>query len=201
MNEQARDLILAAKRPIVFFDDDADGVASFLVTQRVLGMTFYAPVKKRPNLGSTLAGIATQLAADLKIVLDVAELEDEFLEPAPKTVWVDHHDAQDPRGAVYVNPKTRGEESVPTSVLVRDLLGGPAWIAAVGSVADYHVPAFIEEVRDAYPSLVPAFESVEDLVFSSPLGELALIFETCVKGTVPEARRKLYLLRRVVEPD
>lgn len=201
MDESARDRILAAKRPIVFFDDDADGVASFLVTQRVLGRTFYAPVKKRPNLGETLAGIATQLGADLKVVLDVAELDDAFLSAPPHTVWIDHHDAQDPRGAVYLNPKAAGGEPVPTSVLVRALLGGPAWIAAVGSVADYFVPDFLGEVREAYPELVPDFATVEDLVFSSPLGELALIFETCVKGTVPEARRKLDLLRAIVEPS
>jgi single-stranded DNA-specific DHH superfamily exonuclease len=192
---QARDAIEKASNPIIFFDDDADGIASFLLLQRVLGDTLYAPVKKRPNLGTTLSSLATQLGADLKIVLDVAVLDDVFLRTPPQTVWIDHHDEQDPRGAIYLNG------SVPTSILVYELMGGPKWIAAAGAVGDYHIPSFIDEVREEHPELVPPFERVEDLLFSSPLGELALIFETCVKGTVRDARRKLDVLRRIREPE
>ena len=193
--ERVREAISAASNPIVFFDDDADGIASFLLLQHVLGDTLYAPMKKRPNLGETLSELATQLGADLKIVLDVAVLEDVFLSTPPQTVWIDHHDEQDPRGAIYLNG------SVPTSMLVYELFSGPKWIAAAGAVGDYHIPSFIEELRHEHPELVPSFERVEDLVFSSPLGELALIFETCVKGTIREARRKLDVLRRIKDPE
>ena len=195
-----REAIRSSSEPMVFFDDDADGIASFLLFDSALGKTLYAPMKKRPNQGETYANLAAQLGADLKIVLDVAVLDDIFLTTPPRTVWIDHHEPQDPRSALYLNPLLEGE-SRPTAILVHELIGGPLWIAAVGSIGDYYIPPFIEELRETHPTLVPPFERIEDLVFSSPLGELALIFETCVKGTVREARRKLDVLRRIKEPE
>ena len=37
-----RDAITTAQNPIVFFDDDADGIASFLLSPHVLGKTLWA---------------------------------------------------------------------------------------------------------------------------------------------------------------
>lgn len=199
--EHVRSLIRNAKNPIIFFDDDADGIASFLLTQRVLGNTLYAPVKKRENIGEVLAKLADDLGADLTIMLDVAQIDDGFFSQPREIVWIDHHEPIERTDVVHYNPKRDGEDAPPTSVLVYELLGGPEWIAAVGSVADYHVPPFIENVREQYPQLVPSFERVEDLIFSSPLGELSRLFEACVKGTVRDARSKLDMLRRITSPE
>ncbi len=201
-----REEVESAHRPFVLFDDDCDGLASFLQVYNYNSETQGVPVKDSPEVDEKYAKIAAEYHPDLIIVLDKPYVSDDFVRAVnTKILWLDHHDPQSPNGHItYMNPR-RGddEDNRPTSYWVYRSLQDNLWIAMTGTVADWYYPEDLaDEFREEYPGWLPESVSTpEAAIHDSRLGEMTRVWSFNLKGTVEETLESIEMLKQVKEPE
>ena len=201
--EQIRDELLTAKRPIFFFHDDPDGLASFLLLYRVVNEGKGIVVKATPRLVKELfAPKVEEYGADKVFVLDIAMLEQEFIDSVKvPVVWIDHHAPLQRDNVKYFNPRTRGQ-STPVAYLCWQISQKDLWIAMAGCVGDWFMPDFADEFKKQYPELLPAeIKKPEDALFNSKLGLLVKIFSFNLKGSTGDVLKSVKILTRIKNPN
>lgn len=204
--KQLRDALDTCKRPIYFFDDDPDGLASFLLLYRYTKEGQGFPVKTKPRITKqTFAKKVKEYEADCVFILDVAMVDQEFVDEVKVPVyWIDHHEIQEIQNVKYFNSLKNGG-NIPTSALcwqtVQDERAGDLWIAVVGCVGDWYIPSFIEILQQAYPSLIPDYaDSPEKALFETEFGELVKVFSFILKGSSKDVRQSIKTITRIDEP-
>lgn len=204
--QEIKAAIDAAARPLVLFDDDPDGVTSFVQFYRYKKEGKGIAVKASPVVDARYARKVEEYAPDLVLILDKPVVDEEFFD-AVKTpiIWLDHHKPQDVsrwKNVRYYNPRIHSDkDNLPTSYWMYHVVGGPLWLATVGAVADWHLPEYLGAFAAEYPDLVPAeYATVEDLLFNSKLGRLARVISFNLKGTVQETMKSVLVLTRIESP-
>src|SRR3989338_7382359 len=93
---EIREHLEKAQNPIFYFDNDADGLCSFVLLRRFIGRGKGVAVRSFPDLNASYARKARELNADYVFVLDKPVISREFVEEIGKLnlpiVWIDHHD-------------------------------------------------------------------------------------------------------------
>ena len=77
---QIRESLDSCKNPLFFFDDDQDGLCSFLQLYRYKGEGKGIIVKTTPKLGALFARKVEEYHPDKIFILDLAAVEQEFLD-------------------------------------------------------------------------------------------------------------------------
>jgi single-stranded DNA-specific DHH superfamily exonuclease len=94
--QEIREHLENAKNPIFYFDNDADGLCSYILLRKFLGRGKGVAVRSFPGLDVGYARKALELGADYVFVLDKPVLSREFVESIDRfglpLVWIDHHD-------------------------------------------------------------------------------------------------------------
>ena len=154
--KQIKEELDNCKNPLFFFDDDPDGLCAFLLLYRYLKEGHGFVVKTHPNLDVRSAPKIEQYDADKVFVLDVAVLDQEFIDACKvPLIWIDHHGPIDVTGIKYFNPRLiKKDSNIPTTYLCYKVVQQDLWIAALGCIADYYLPDFIDEFRKKYPDLL-----------------------------------------------
>lgn len=200
--EKARELILSSNRPYILFDDDPDGLASFLLIYRMVKAGKGVPIKGSP-LDEEFAQKINEYSPDLVVVLDKAVVNQDFFDKVKTTcIWIDHHDLQDPKGVLYINPQSEGR-NVPTSSLCYDIAQTDEWIATVGIVADWQLPEkeLRKKIQEQYPELLPkTIKKAPDALFTTPIGVLARVFSFNLKGKSKDILSSMKMLTRINDP-
>ncbi|MAF34994.1 hypothetical protein CMO91_04060 [Candidatus Woesearchaeota archaeon] len=192
--------IESAQRPFVFFHDDPDGLASFLLLYRKIQRGKGYPLKAAPNLTTDYSHLSGDYGADSVFILDIAMADQAFLDSLKlPTIWVDHHVLQSPKNVTYLNPQAR-KKNIPTPALLWPLARKEdLWIATVGCVGDWHVPSFAKECKKQYPYLFGKM-TIEELLFNSKIGVLARVFSFCLKGSTSDVNTNVKILTRIQDP-
>ena len=103
---QIRDHLDNCKNPLFFFDDDQDGLCSFLQLYRYKKEGKGIIVKTTPKLDSIFVGKVREYQPDKVFILDVAVVEQDFLdEMKVPVIWVDHHGPFERSNVKYFNPR------------------------------------------------------------------------------------------------
>lgn len=191
-----------ASKPLFFFDDDPDGLSSFLLLKRACGGKGVV-AKSGPILDIDQLRKYEEYNPDLVVILDKAIVSQEFLDAIKcPVVWIDHHPIEKRNNVIYLNPKLwNSEDNRCTTYWVYELVGGPMWLAAVGITADWSIPEFLEEFRQKYPGLITRKpKSPGDLLFNSKLGELIKILVFSLKGPSAEVNKTIDCLTKIEDP-
>src|SRR3989344_5833931 len=77
---QIRDNLDNCKKPLFFFDDDQDGLCSFLQLYRYKKEGKGIIVKTTPKLGTSFVGKVHEYSPDKVFILDLAVVEQDFLD-------------------------------------------------------------------------------------------------------------------------
>lgn len=110
-----------AQNPIFFFDNDPDGLCSFLLLQRYIGKGKGVSITSFPELMPEYFRKIKELNADYVFILDKPVVSPAFFEEVNKVnlpvVWIDHHITGKiiPEFVHYYNPvlnKNKTEEPV-----------------------------------------------------------------------------------------
>ena len=203
---QLKDALEHCKRPIYFFHDDPDGLASFLLFYRKVKEGKGYCVKAFPHITADFARKAEEYGADTVFILDIAMVDQEFIDAVKVPVyWIDHHAPVQRENVKYFNPRSGGE-SIPASVLCWQVVGGERpqdmWIAATGAIGDWHWPKFAKELQEKTPAfLPPEIKEVQEALFNSPLGTMAKVFSFNLKGPTSEVNKSIKILTRIENPD
>src|SRR3989338_2137380 len=205
--EEFREELSSARKPLFFYDDDPDGLSSFLLVYRFVKDGKGIVVKSKPVLDQMFSKIVYEFSPDKVFVLDIPMISDEFLQKVKTPiVWLDHHSVQEKRGTKYFNPRINDEDdNRPTSywcwkALEKDL-PDDIWIAMVGCIGDWFLPEFASDFCRLYPDLLSGnISKPEDALFNSELGRLIRLFSFALKGRTNDVNMDVKLLTRVKSP-
>ena len=208
--EEIREHLNRAQNPLFFFDNDPDGLCSFLLLQRYLGRGKGIPIKSFPELIPEYFRKIKELNADYVFVLDKPVVSDEFFKRVDEVnipvVWIDHHlaDKEDiPSFVNYYNPLFNKKKSAePVTALCYQVTGRKEdiWLAVIGCISDRFVPDFYKEFEKKYPELTIESKKAFDIFYKSQIGRIAKIFGAGLKDRTTNVINMLRFLMKVKTP-
>lgn len=195
--EEIKEHLERAQNPIFYYDNDADGLCSFLILRRYLGRGKGVAVRSFPDLNASYARKAQELNADYVFVLDKPVLSKEFVESVKELglplVWIDHHDVEgenygnDYENFYVYNPAREGGKSdEPVTSLVYNLTKRKEdmWIAIIGCIADHYLPGFAEEFAERYPEFWGNVNDPFDAYYKTEIGRIAIALNFGLKDSI-----------------
>ncbi|HLC47250.1 MAG TPA: DHH family phosphoesterase [Candidatus Nanoarchaeia archaeon] len=191
------------QRPLFFFHDDADGVCSFLQFYRYADKGKGLMVKAVPNIGDNYLHSVQSYDPDKIFILDIAMVEQSFLDSVHvPVIWIDHHEPVERTKVKYYNPMLSTPKShICVSALCYLTLKKDLWIGAAGTVGDWQLHPFMKEFAEQYPSLLDKnITKPEEALFSSGIGRLSRIISFMLKGTTSEAMSSIKVFARIEDP-
>jgi len=208
--KQLKELLDYTVRPLYFFDDDPDGLSSFLLFYKYVGDGQGIPVKSSPELKIEYSKKVNEYQPDRVIVLDKPKISQDFLDEVNTPIlWLDHHEIQNPKSSTeikYFNPRPKKDGyGEPTSFCCYQVTKENLWIAMVGCVGDWFLPPadMIEEFKKNYSDLFMSkneINSPEIALYETKLGELVQIFSFLLKGSISDIKKNIKILTRIKDP-
>lgn len=203
--QELRKIFDTCIRPIILFDDDPDGLASFLLIYKYIKEGRGLPVKNAPELGSDMSQKVNDYGPDLVFIVDVPVLNQEFIDKIKaRIVWIDHHPIIKRRGVEHYNPRALDpDDNRPTSYWIHKVLEQNLWIAMIGIIGDWHMPdkADLDKFLHDYPDLLSKdMTKPEVALHESRLGELIRIISFNLKGKTSDVIKSVKVLTRIKDP-
>lgn len=199
-----------AQNPVFFFDNDPDGLCSFLILQRYCGKGKGVPVRSFPGLNAEYFRKVNELDADYIFILDKPIVSEEFFREVEKhnipIVWIDHHIADKrsiPTFANYYNPlfnKKKSNEPVTALCYQITKKKDDLWLAVVGCISDRFFPDFYEDFEKKYPDLAIKTKEAFTILYKSQTGKIARILSFGLKDRTTNVINMLRFLMKVKSP-
>ena len=208
--EEIREHLEKTQNPIFFFDNDCDGLCSFLLLQRFIGRGKGVVAKTFPNVDISLYRRVKELNSDYIFILDKPNVSQEFFEEAKKNnipiVWIDHHETNTkiPKEIFYYNSfekeKGTGEPVTYISYKVTNKKED-LWIETIGCISDSFMsenyPKFLEE----YPNLGIKTKEPFEVLYKSEIGKISRILTAGMMDTTTNIVKMLKYLVQVKSPE
>jgi len=207
--KEIREHLEKAQNPVFFFDNDNDGLCSYLLIRRYIGRGKGVAVKSFPEMNAEYFRKVTELNADYIFILDKPIVSPDFFEEAEKfnlpVVWIDHHDAQIkiPDFVHYYNPLfNKTKKSEPVTYLCQKIADKKEdlWLAVIGCISDRFVPDFYKDFVKLYPDLSVKSKEAFDIFYRSGIGNLAKIFSFALKDTTSNVIKMIKFLTLAKSP-
>lgn len=198
-----------SQNPLFFFDNDPDGLCSFLLLRKYLGRGKGVAIKSFPDLDAGYFRKVEELNADYIFVLDKPIISKNFLKEAEEhnipLVWIDHHDIQEkiPDFVYYYNPfNGKDKSNEPVTYWCYQITKRPEdlWIAVVGCISDKFFPEFYAEFQEKYPELSTSYKDAFDIFYKSDIGKIAKIFSFALKDRTTNVINMLRFLIKTTSP-
>lgn len=181
--KEIREHLEKAQNPLFFFDNDNDGLCSFLLLRRYINSGKGVAVKTSPKLTKEYFRKVRELAPDYIFILDQPEVSKDFFDEVHKLnipiVWIDHHITNKkkiPSWVYYYNPlfnKLKTEEPVTALCYQVTERKEDVWIAVIGSISDKFVPAFYSDFRKKFYDLAIDSNDAFEIYYDSGIGKIA----------------------------
>jgi len=201
--KQIKEELDTCKKPLIFFDDDPDGLCSFLQFYNYIGNGKGVILKTSPELGESFTRQVDEFNPDKVFVLDKPKVSQDFIDKVKqKIVWVDHHEPVKRINVKYFNPRLFNlRDNAATSSICYKVVMQDLWIAMVGTVGDWQLPDFTKEFIKKYPDLLPEnVKTPEEALYSTKLGRLVRIFSFILKGKTHDVMKCVKILTRIKDP-
>jgi single-stranded DNA-specific DHH superfamily exonuclease len=206
---QIKEHLERAQNPIFFFDNDPDGLCSFLLLQRYIERGKGIPIKSFPDLTVDYFRKVDELKADYIFILDKPVVSKEFWEKVEQVnlpvVWIDHHELQGeiPKFVNYYNPLyNEDKKSEPVSVLCYQITNKKedVWIAFIGAISDKFLPEFYLEFNKKYPDLSYDSKDAFDIFYKAGIGQAAKLMDSGLKDKTSNVILMLKFLMKAKSP-
>jgi single-stranded DNA-specific DHH superfamily exonuclease len=182
-----------AQNPLFLYDNDADGLCSFLLLRKWLGRGKGMAIRSYPALDKSYVGRVSLLNADYVFVLDKPVIDDAFIQGIHELglplVWIDHHDM--PERALFANMylynpaknKGKNESYEPVTYISYKITERKEdlWLAIIGCIADHYLPKFAKEFAKEYPEFWGTVNEPFDAYFNTEIGKIAMAINFGVK--------------------
>lgn len=204
---EIREHLERAQNPLFFFDNDADGLCSFLLLVRYSGKGKGVAIKSFPDLNESYARKLHELKPDYVFVLDKPIISKGFIDEVRNLnlplVWIDHHDVSEeiPDDIYYYNPQKKSSE--PTTYLCwkvsekkEDL-----WLAVCGCIGDNFMPNFTEDFERGYGDLwKPGIKTAFQILYETDIGKITRVLSFALKDRTSSVVKMLKFLLKVKNP-
>jgi len=202
--EQIRKELDECANPLFFFHDDADGLASFLLLYRYCREGRGIAVKSKPIVDMKFFRKVEEFRPDKVFILDVAIVDQEFIDACKvPVIWIDHHQPLERNNVKYFNPrKENKDDNQPASYLCYNVVKQDLWIAMVGCVGDWYMPDFAPEFVKEYPDFLDIkITDPEIALFETKLGELIKFISFLLKGKTSDVNKAVKILTRIKDAN
>ncbi|MFH0936084.1 MAG: DHH family phosphoesterase [Candidatus Woesearchaeota archaeon] len=189
------------RKPLFFFDDDEDGLCSYLLLKRHFGKGEGVFVKG--NLYVNYSKKAESYGPDYVFILDKPVVTQEFIDDIKAhIIWIDHHTPIKLDNIKCYNPRIKDpDDRRPVSYWCYKIVKKDLWIATVGCIGDWYLPEFSKDFSKKYGDLLPVFiKDPGNALFKSKVGELCKIFNFILKGKSLDIRKCLEFLEEIESP-
>jgi len=182
-----------AQNPIFFFDNDEDGLCSYILLRRYSEKGKGVPIKSFPELSLDYFKKVQELNSDYIFILDKPLVSIDFLEEARKynipVVWIDHHptESEIPKFVNYYNPLFNKEKTnEPVTVLCYQISERKEdiWILIAGSLGDKFIPKEYVNFKKQYPELAINSKNPWDIYYKSEIGKISRLISFGLKDKI-----------------
>lgn len=211
--EEIRESLNRSQNPVFFFDNDCDGLMSFLLLRRYIDRGKGVAIKSFPELDESYMRKVEELNSDAIFILDKPKVSKEFIEEAKRknmpVTWIDHHEVDvnleliKENNISYFNPTLTSGKNFPTSYIAYKIAGNKEdmWMAMVGCIADNYIPDFFEDFNKKYSEISKnEISSAFDLLYGSEIGKIVMIFSFALKDRTSSVVGMINLLFKVKSP-
>jgi len=207
--DEIREHLEKAQNPLFFFDNDNDGLMSFLLLRRYIGRGKGVIIRSFPDLNVSYYRKVEELKPDYIFILDKPIVSKEFLEKVKKdnlpVVWIDHHQVDKPEDPDinYYNPFFNDKTNEPVSYLSYKITNKKEdiWLAIIGNISDCYMPVFYDSFEKEYPELAKKNpKSAFDVLYNSEIGKIARILDFSLKDTITNVVNMTKFMMKVKGP-
>jgi len=194
--------IQKSENPLIFFDDDPDGLTSYLLLKRFFDKGKGVPIKNSPDYHEPLLRKVDEHSPDLIIILDQHDVSHHFIEHVNvPIIWIDHHIPVKKQGVHYFNPRLlNSKDDRPVSYWCYQITKQDLWIAMVGIIGDCHLDC-LNSFKKRYPDLIKInVKQPGDIVYNTEYGKLIKMFHFLLKGKSSDIRENISILTKVRDP-
>jgi len=199
-----------AQYPVFFFDNDPDGLCSFLLLQRYIGRGKGVPIRSFPEMNSEYFRKVGELNADYIFILDKPVVSKEFFDEVEKinipVVWIDHHKTDKkkiPKFVDYYNSALgRSKKCEPVTYLCQKITNKKEdlWLGVIGCISDRFMPNFYTEFKKKYPDLSINSKEAFEILYKSQIGIIARMFCFALKDKTTNVIQMIKFLMTVKTP-
>ena len=209
-NEQISEIrqhLETSQNPLFFFDNDVDGLASFLLLRKFVGRGKGVAIKSFPELNESYTRKINELNPDYIFILDKPKVSKEFIKEAEEKnlpiVWIDHHSLDDSsdkellKKVNYYNPTlSKNPSNEPTTYLCYQITKRKEdlWVAMLGCIADGYLPSFSSEFKSKYPELWKEVETAFQGLYETDLGKIIRMLSFALKDRTTKVVNMLKVL-------
>jgi single-stranded DNA-specific DHH superfamily exonuclease len=207
--EEIRRIIEKSQNPLFFFDNDLDGLMSFILFLRHLKRGKGVAAKSYPDLSIAYARKIDEFKPDLIVILDKPIVSEEFFNYAKQrnipVIWIDHHPLmQKVEGISYFNP-LHGNPATnePVSYWIWRILKkniNELWIAAIGAISDWTIPDFYHDFSSRYKDLVDDKKNPSEILYNTRFGLLIKILDFGLKDRTTNVLKLIKALQNAKTP-
>jgi len=208
--EEIKEHLDKSQNPLFFFDNDVDGLCSFLLLQRYIGRGKGVPIKSFPEMTADYFRKINELNADYIFILDKPIISNEFFEKVEEVnipiVWIDHHDTDKekiPKFVNYYNPLfNKSKNNEPVTALCYQITNNKKdlWLAIVGCIADNFIPNFYSDFEKKYSELAIKSDNAFGIFYKSQIGKISQILSFALKDRTSNVISMLRFLMKVKTP-
>ncbi len=190
-----------AENPLVFFDDDHDGLCSYILLKKNYPKINGIVVKSGMKEEEIYFRKIEEYKPDFIFVLDRAEISQDLIDSVNvPLIWIDHHPVLERKGVKYFNPRRHDKNDIrPVSYWCYRLAKNNLWVGMTGIIGDYHYPTDLID-KFEYKELFNNHKEVGDILYDSKIGTLVKLFNFILKGTTTEVRKNISMLCNIENP-
>lgn len=182
-----------AQNPLFFFDNDTDGLCSFLILRRFIDRGKGIAIKSFPDLNAGYARKINELKPDYIFILDKPIVSSEFLKETKEiglpVIWIDHHDVPFPNleandNVFYFNSmRSEKPSSEPVTYWAYKIASKKEdmWLALAGCIGDGYLPEFAEDAEKKYPDMWKKVSSAFEGLYETDIGKIARVLSFALK--------------------
>lgn len=204
-----------SQNPLFFFDNDVDGLCSFLLLRRWLGRGKGVAVKSFPEVDASYARKVEELGADYVFILDKPLVSEGFFKELEAknipVVWIDHHEvekeAKIPENVSYYNPakpeKGESKSIEPTTYLCYSAVKNKSdmWLAVAGCISDSFIPDFFEEFIKNNPELAIKSNNAFEILYTTKIGKVIRVLDSALKDRTRNVVLMIKFMSEAKSPD
>jgi len=211
--EEIREHLNKAQNPLFFFDNDCDGLISFILLRRYIGRGKGVAIKSFPGLDESYIHKIDELEADYIFILDKPIVSEKFFEQAKQrnlpVVWIDHHEVEHGKFesndfVSYYNPVFSSKKSSePISCIAYYITNKKedVWLSVAGCIADNFVPDFYSNFSQKYPELARKnVSSAFEVLYETEFGKFIMILDFALKDRTSSVVSMINLLFNINSP-
>lgn len=200
--EELRNFLKKSENPLFFFDDDADGLCSYLLFKKYIDRGKGVVVKSSPMLDDSFLRKVEEYNPDMVFILDKPMVSEDFVSNVHvPIIWVDHHKPMEVKGFKYFNPRVYNPDAyLPTSYVCYQVVKQDLWIAMCGLIGDWVLTELFDDFMKEYPDLVEKTDNPGDILYKQDFGKIVRIFSFILKGKTTDVNSCIHIISQLKSP-